>query len=560
MTTFNEALKTLHRSQSPDPEMKKPAGKAGDSKTTKETTREQCSTVDQNLNNSAPDSEKESLRTWSKAQCRDDQTDHGNVNHLFYRTEGDLRYVPERGMWIFWNGQKWIADQYATHATAAAVEVAEEFFSLAEKVAALACDPKCDEGMRRNLLKESRALEAWAKRCRSRTVINNMIELAKKDARFVLPANQLDTDPWLLGVENGVVDLREGYLRRFNRREDYVTKQCPVAFNPDAQAPRWRQFIEEITSTAKGGPRPDLAYYMQSALGYAITGSTAEHKMFICIGAGANGKNVLLDMVQWILGDYCQTIQPEALMASRHDADAERATPSARKLAGARAAISSESKDGQRLDVALVKRHTGGGYMTARGLHENAYTFEITHKLWLMTNHRPALDHLDDALRGRLHLIPFDMQWNRPGHPDRNPDLPDGDKNLPTTLRTEAEGILAWLVEGAMSYADDGLDPPDEVVQLTRNYFNGQDYLAQWLTTCETCNAKFGTPARELHNAYYRWATDEGLLVHQILSQKKFSEDLVTRGIEKAITNKASLYGLKHQAGESFQGVQDDLV
>jgi putative DNA primase/helicase len=372
-----------------------------------------------------------------------------------------------------------------------------------------------------------------------------MLNLAKSDARFTLAVGDLDRDPWLFGVANGVVDLRTGELRAA-ARDDYVTRRSPVRFTPSAAAPRWVQFIDEITAKP-GQPRPALADYLHRALGYSLTGQTAEHKMFLAIGKGSNGKNVLLDLVQWVLGDYCQTIPPEALMATRHEGDAERPSPVAATLAGARAAISSESKEGARLDVALVKRHTGGGFMTARYMRENSFRFEITHKLWLMTNNRPALDHMDEAMRGRLHLIPFDMRWNRPGHPERDPQLPDGDKHLPEKLKAEAEGVLAWLVAGAVAYAREGLEPPAEVVQMTRAYFLELDPLGRWLEGY-TVDADRGLLASELWTDFTNWqdAEDEE---GGPATQTAFGLALAARGIGKKRGKDGQRYLLK-VAGE----------
>ncbi len=494
----------------------------------------------------------EALKANATAATRLDRTDAGNVALLAQITAGNLRFVPEYKTWLWWSGERWERDDYSNHCMTAALQVAEHYHRKADEIRKQAESAALDDKERKNVEKAAASMEAWANRCRNKGSLDNMLGLAKSDPRFTLPADQLDRDPWLFGVDNGVVDLRTGELRPAGR-DDLVTKRSPVRFDPTAQAPRWLQFIEEITAApvrgAVGGHsvRPGLASYMQRALGYSMTGSTAEHKMFMAIGEGSNGKNVLLDLWQWIMGDYCQTIAPEALMASRYDADAERATPGARKLAGARAATSSESKDGQRLDVALVKRHTGGGYMTARGLHENAFTFEITHKLWLMTNHKPALDHMDEAMRGRLHMIPFDMRWNRPGHTERDPSLPDGDKNLPEKLKAEVEGVLAWLVAGAVAYAADGLEPPEEVVRMTRNYFKDQDPMGLWLETCEPCDPRQGDKASDLREAFCRWCSDEGFSEGATLSQKAFSDKLKARGIESHKGKDGRRYGLHAQ-------------
>lgn len=491
----------------------------------------------------------EALKAGATATTRLDRTDAGNVALLASVVDGNLRYVPERRTWLSWNGERWEPDTYGTAAQAAALQVAEHYHRQAAEIRKQAKASTLDAKEQKRIEQAAENVEKWAGHCRNKRTLDNMLNLAKSDDRFTLAVSELDRDPWLFGVANGVVDLRTGELRAAGR-DDYVTRCSPVAFNPDAKAPRWLQFIEEITANPVPGnparytPRPALASYLQRAISYSLTGSTSEHKMFIAVGDGSNGKNVLLDRLQELAGDYCQTIPPEALMATRHDADAERASPTAATLAGTRAAISSESKDGARLDVALVKRHTGGGFMTARFLRENTFRFEITHKLWLMTNHRPALDHMDDAMRGRLHLIPFDMKWNRPGHPERDPNLPDGDKDLPAKLKAEAEGILAWLVAGAVRYVNDGLEPPAEVVNMTRDFFKEQDCFARWLARYESCDKGQGVGAQALYGQFTSWRKEEGESGGPA-TQKAFSAKLAEAGVVKHETGAANTWLLR---------------
>lgn len=481
------------------------------------------------------------------AETRQDHTDSGNVACLAAITTGNLRWVPELKNWLWWDGQGWLRDGHGAVAQKAALQVAERYTLRAKEIEQQVNGSGLDEAERKHLRKVVASLNSWSAQCRNKGRLDSMLALAKCDTRFVLPLANLDCDPWLFGVENGVVDLKSGLLRDASR-DEYVTKRSPVRYVPTATAPRWSQFISEVTSERGGLNRPTLAAYLQRALGYCLTGSTAEQKMFIAIGAGANGKNVLLDLLQWIMGDYCETIAPDALMATRPGADAERATPGARKLAGARMAISSESKEGQRLDVAMVKAHTGGGYMTARGLHENPFKFVVSHKLCLMTNHKPALDHMDDAIRGRLHLIPFDNQWNRPGHPDRDPSLPDGDKHLPERLRAEAEGVLTWLVAGARAYARDGLEPPSEVVQMTRNYFQDQDPLGQWLGDFELCDPKHGAQASSLFDSFRIWCELGEFGALAAGSQTSFACKVKAHGVEVRKTKTGNFYGLRPKA------------
>lgn len=495
-----------------------------------------------------------------------DRSDTGNANLLVQLADGNLRYVPEKKMWLWWDGDKWIEDVNGVLAQRAALKVAQHYHDKRLELVARADDEALDSGERKRILAAAASLQKWEAQCRNGPALREMQDKAKKFERVQAPFDSLNRDPHLVGVGNGVVDVRTG-TRRPAGRDELVTKRCSVPFDPSAKAPRWCRFIDEITGTplpvkrdssgqidpASVGQfkkRPELAAYIQRALGYSLTGSVAEHKFFVPYGPGSNGKNVMLDTVQRIAGDYWVTMAPEALMAVRWECDAERPTPTAASLAGARAAISSESKDGQRLNVALVKRHTGGGYMTARQMRENTFRFEITHKLWLMTNHQPALDHLDDAIRGRLHLIPFDRQWNRPGHPDRDPALPDGDKDLLETLKSEAEGILAWLVAGAVAYNKEGLEPPLEVSSKTRDYFRGQDLLGQWLEGCERCEPRDGQKASALFDAFATWCVVQDEANWSPSTQMAFSIELQRRGVEGARTEAGKVYGLRSSTSD----------
>jgi putative DNA primase/helicase len=382
-----------------------------------------------------------------------------------------------------------------------------------------------------------------------------MLALAARDSRFAISMELLDRDRWLLGVANGVVDLRTGTLRP-SSRDDLITKRSPYPFVPDAQAPRWRQFIEEVTALPAGGMtytlRPALAAYLHRALGYAITGLVREHKAFIWHGAGANGKSVLTDVLAHVLASYVVLLPADVLMASGRDSDGERPTPFARSLAGARIAFATEAREGQKLNAAWVKKQTGDAKLTARGMRENAFTFDVTHKLFLLTNHQPHLDHMDDATRGRLHSVPFDRRWNRPGVPARDPLLPDGDKNLMDKLLAEAEGILAWLVQGAVAYSREGLEPPAEVAAKTIAYFEQQDALAQWLATMERCAAKAGTGAASLFNTFRMWCGDEGFAGADPSTQQAFGRELARRNIEHVRAASGTVWGLRATAALQF--------
>lgn len=481
-----------------------------------------------------------------------DMTDSGNVNLLARQTQGNLRHVSERGMAIWWTGKRWVEDPSRSISTQQALKVAAHYKHKAAR-AQKDADAATETADRKAHLKLVEIFKAWANKSRCRTGIDAMLALAWRDPRFAISQAALDTDIYLLGVQNGVVDLRTGQLRPAGR-DDFVTQLCACDYKPDAAAPVWLKTLNEVTAVpvADGRgvgliqyqPRPELAHYWHMFLGYALTGSTAEHKIVFATGGGSNGKSLIFETVAGIMADYCGVLSADVLMASKTPANAEGPTPFARSVAGKRLIIASEGKEGQKLNASMVKRMTGDAKMSARGLQENAFTFTVTHKTLLLTNYQPELDQMDDAIAGRIHSVPFDRQWNRPSVASPNPRLADGDKHLGVKLCKEQEGILAWLVAGAVGYMAEGLNPPPAVAEKTMSYLGDQDAMGRWLDDMETCEIGQGMAAGELFGLFGGWCVGAGVAsTHSNLTT--FAKALQGRGILRQKVRTGVTYGLR---------------
>lgn len=498
-----------------------------------------------------------------------DFSDTGNRNLLAQKTGGDLRYVTESRIWIVWTGHRWEVDKTDARAAAAAALVAEHY---AQEVVRLTAQLRgMDSALAKRHQKTIDSVAAWEKTCRNRRGIENMLALAKLNADFILSEAQLDTNPHLLGVQNGVVDLKTGELRP-DAREDFVTRRCAHAYKPDAKAPRWSKFIEEVTgypiealrdaetgeviagTVGRYTQRPAFANYVQRALGYSITGLTVEHKLFTLTGEhGSNGKNVLFDTVRHVLGSYAVKASEKLLLSSRKDTDANSATPALVALKGSRLAVSSEPPANSTFDAAMLKSLTGEVKVAGRGLHANADEIAVTWKLWLLCNAKPKVQHLEQAVVSRILMLPFDRQWNRAGVAEHDPMLPEPDKHLLAALRdTEGEGVLAWLVAGARAYVAEGLEPCQEVVAATRAYFDDQrvDPVGKWLGEQELCAPAVGTQASVLFKAFTAWRAEheaEGDLRagDSPVTAVTFAAALKKAGVEWKTVNTGKRYGIR---------------
>ena len=60
---------------------------------------------------------------------------------------------------------------------------------------------------------------------------------------------------------------------------------------------------------------------------------------------------------------------------------------------------------------------TGGDKMTARFMRQDFFDFVPQFKLFIVGNHKPRLDNVDEAMRRRLLLVPFTVR-SRPQERD----------------------------------------------------------------------------------------------------------------------------------------------
>jgi putative DNA primase/helicase len=348
----------------------------------------------------------------------------------------------------------------------------------------------------------------WARRCESGRTINDALQMLERRL-FVAPTDA-DSDPFLLVTGNGTLDLKTGLLRPSERR-DFITLGTRVPFDPAATCPAFEGFLRRIFRK-----NPDLIPFIQRAVGYSLTGDTGEQCLFLLHGSGANGKSTLLSVIEGILGDYARQAAPDLLTAKTGD----RHPTEIADLHGARLVSTSETGEGRRLAESLVKQMTGGDRMKGRRMHQDFFEFAPTFKLWLCTNHLPQIRGTDAGIWRRIRLIPF------------LETITDNEKDptLPTKLRAEAPGILAWAVRGCLAWQANGLRPPSIVTATTADYRASEDTLGAFLA--ERCNLGDGLSAgaTELYKAYREWAEENGEFTH---TQTRFGRLLTERGIER---------------------------
>ena len=399
------------------------------------------------------------------------------------RYHRDWRYVAGWGRWLVWDGLRW-----RTEDTLAAADLIRH---VCRHAAINANNPKV------------------AAKLAASSTVGGVERLARADRRHAATTDEWDADPWLLNTPGGVVDLKTGRLRPHDRA-DRMTKITTAT--PGGDCPTWRQFLDEVT----GGDK-ELQVYLQRMVGYALTGSTREHALFFLYGTGANGKSVFVNTLATILGDYATNAPMDTFMETRTD----RHPTDMAGLRGARFVAAIETEQGRRWAESKVKNLTGGDKISARFMRQDFFEFFPQFKLFVAGNHKPAIRNIDEAMKRRLHLIPFTITVP----PERR------DKHLQQKLLAERDGILAWAVQGCLDWQRLGrLDLPQQVVDATEEYFEAEDALGRWLDERCVRVATAKSLTAELFNDWKLWAEAAGEFIG---SQRRFSDLLITRGVEK---------------------------
>ncbi len=434
------------------------------------------------------------------------RTTEGGLAALFKLQHSlDVRFDSNEGDWYSYEAPVWMKDsRRAPHVQERMKKTVWSIVDLANRVT--------------NSERRTRMLR-WASRCDSKNAIRGAMELASSDPDLQVTHDLFDTEPYLLGTQSGVVDLRTGAILE-QTKEHMVSKRVAAAYDPDAPCPRWRKFISEIMMKDV-----DMAAFMKRLAGYFLLGSNPERLIFFLYGVGRNGKSVFIETLLRLMGEYGEPAKSDLIMRKRVDRDAESAQPFMLKLRGKRYITASEVGEGMHLDAATVKTLTGGDEMTVRGLHAAPVRFTVNGKFVIRCNTRVIIDGADQAIWDRVVEIPFDL---RLGDDEQ-------DRSLRDVLNKELPGILTWAVEGCGEYLVHGLQIPEKVLEQTKAYRSAMDSVSRWLKECTTREYNARSLTTALYSHYSAWCqrqSQSGVLLYPV-DLTEFGKKLKDAGFVK---------------------------
>ncbi|MBI4768147.1 MAG: hypothetical protein HY787_26715 [Deltaproteobacteria bacterium] len=454
--------------------------------------------------------------------CLVDNED-GDARLYIELNRGKKVYDHSAGVWFIYNQHYWQED-LVEEVLRAVTEVIDIYGVEYQRQSweYLKAQKKDDEAKAK---KHSKNMATLSKRIHDLQTVKrkkDILTLARSGQRSLgITGEEWDRDPMVLGCLNGVVNLKNGSFRP-GKPKDYIKKIAPTSWRGLKEpAPQWGSFLNSIFNG-----HVELITFIQKLFGYAITGKTSEHVFPIFWGQGRNGKSTLFETLASVLGPLTGSMEAEIILKQAFNKNPGAPSPEIMALRGKRLVWFSESNEGRRIDAGKLKLLSGGDTLTGRDPYaRRQVNFRPTHKIFLLTNNRPKVDTSDYALWARLSLIPFTLAFV----PEPDPTKPNerrSDKDLPEKLKAESSGILAWAVQGSLSWIRDGLNPPEIVKAAIQEYREEEDLITHFIK--ETCKIgpDYKVKAGELYKAYQQWSSQMGL---NPMNATRFGKELKKR-------------------------------
>jgi putative DNA primase/helicase len=362
-----------------------------------------------------------------------------------------------------------------------------------------------------------KALSTWQQQCAMRRTQSDALGLLR--SLVTLLPEDMDKHRHLFNCANGTVDLRTGQLQPHNP-DDFISQIAPTNYDPDAKAPRFEQFVREIMDGDA-----EMASFLQRSLGYSLTGETREQKFWLHTGGGSNGKSLLFEAVELAAGvssagGYVHTV-PSTLLIS--EGSAERHPTEVADLRARRMCIASETEDGAHLRETLLKNITGDDTLSGRFMHGNFFQFKPQAKLHLRTNKLPIVKNQEFATWRRILLVDYPVTFGSEEDIKAGPATKLRDNTLAAQLRAEREGILNWLVRGAVEYYAHGLNVPAKVAAAARHYQREQDRVAEFVRQRCVLDPRAWIAVSDLYPGYLMWCREN---LYQPLGKGRFLKEM----------------------------------
>jgi len=235
---------------------------------------------------------------------------------------------------------------------------------------------------------------------------------------------EINSNPYILNLKNGLLNIKT--FEFSPHTPDFLsTLQIPVSYDPNAKSELWNRVIKEDLY------EEDIQV-LQESFGYALFPDNRAQKMFILVGAGSNGKSLVLHVLETLLGkDNVSHIAPQTLVTNDFALSV---------LQDKLANIYADLPNLPMQSVGKLKALVSGDTITADKKFKDQFDIQNRTKFYFSANQLPKVADDTYAFYRRVIIVNF------PNTFDETKADPDLFEKL--TDEKELSGILNWALEG----------------------------------------------------------------------------------------------------------------
>lgn len=324
-----------------------------------------------------------------------------------------------------------------------------------------------------------------------------------------LPTPTKDSNKVLINLKNGTFEITASgtRLRGFNS-SDFLTYQLPFHYDPKATANLFETYLKRVL------PDIERQKVLSEFLGYVFTpmGTLKMEKTLLCFGTGANGKSVLFEIVNAMLG--AENVSGYSLQSLTNESGYYRA-----KLANKLVNYASEINGN--LETAIFKQLVSGEPVEARLPYGQPFTLTQYARLIFNCNELPKdVEHTEAYFR-RFLIIPFDVT------------IPEGDRDPELSkkiIESELSGVFNWVLQGLQRLLQQKSFTNCEAIRRQLEVYKLQsDSVRLFLEDAGyKASVSIWKPCKELYQHYRGFCNEDG---YKPVSSSNFRKRLEGTGV-----------------------------
>ena len=330
---------------------------------------------------------------------------------------------------------------------------------------------------------------------------------------------KLDSNPYLLGFQNGVYDFKQKMFRD-GIAEDYISLSTGTNYRPfdpnDEEQVRLKEELDDFFF--KIFPNEELRRYMWDHAAAALIGINTHQSFNVYTGGGGNGKSMFVDLMNMVLGSYSDKCNISLITQKRKGIGGP--TPEIAKLKGKRYVSMDEPSKGDELNEGIMKQLTGGDEIEGRGMYEKKMVkFIPQFTLVCSTNNPFEIKSNDQGTWRRIKNVPYNAEFVDPevmenkiasgltNDPENPIYLKDG--KLKDKMKTWVPVFTALLIEKC-NENEGYVKDCDIVLASTKAYREKEDFYSQFFKENVTkASSKDKIKKQEIRDRFNEWYQNE---------------------------------------------------